>query len=146
MEGGFQEIDVDSGAVLFEWYSLNHVDILDTVIQPNTSDVSGTGTTGTSGFDYFHINSVDKSLTTGNYLVSSRHTGTLFCVNASVRCPLLLPLHIWWLTSRVGPERALAPELRWPFRLYSSRLQLQLPARRQMGERQRRCERHLPFR
>lgn len=44
IDSGFQEIDVESGAVLFEWYSLNHVDILDTVIQPNTSDVSGTGT------------------------------------------------------------------------------------------------------
>lgn len=44
MEGGFQEIDVESGDVLFEWYSTNHVDMLDTVIKPNTSDVSGTGT------------------------------------------------------------------------------------------------------
>lgn len=44
-----------------------------------------TSTAGTSGFDYFHINSVDKSLTSGNYLVSARHTGTVYCVNASVR-------------------------------------------------------------
>lgn len=83
MESGFQEIDVESGAVLFEWYSLNHVDPSETVIQPNTSDVSGTGTSGTSGFDYFHINSIDKSTTSGNYLVSARHTSTIYCVNAS---------------------------------------------------------------
>ncbi|KAK4505016.1 hypothetical protein PRZ48_002979 [Zasmidium cellare] len=95
MQGGFQEIDVESGDVLFEWYSVNHVDLLDSVIQPNTSDVSGTGTTGTSGFDYFHINSVDKSLTTGNYLVSSRHTGTLYCVNASDQ-------NVLWRLSFVG--------------------------------------------
>lgn len=38
---------------------------------------------GTSAFDYFHINSVDKSLTSGNYLVSARHTSTVFCVNAT---------------------------------------------------------------
>ena len=41
MQSGFQEIDVASGDVLFEWYSLNHVDISESHILPNSSDVSG---------------------------------------------------------------------------------------------------------
>jgi hypothetical protein len=44
MESGFQEIDVESGDVLFEWYSLDHVGLLDTKIVPNSSDTSGLGT------------------------------------------------------------------------------------------------------
>ncbi|KXT17395.1 hypothetical protein AC579_3853 [Pseudocercospora musae] len=82
MQSGFQEIDVASGDVLFEWYSLNHVDISESHILPNSSDVSGFGTSGTSGFDYFHLNSVSKS-PSGNFLVSARHTHTIYYINAT---------------------------------------------------------------
>ncbi|KAI9047394.1 hypothetical protein LZ554_008839 [Drepanopeziza brunnea f. sp. 'monogermtubi'] len=63
----FQEIDIESNTVLFEWHAYDHFDI-------NTSDFpSGTtGRTQFSGYDFFHINSVDKDAL-GNYLLSSRY-------------------------------------------------------------------------
>ncbi|KAK4937614.1 hypothetical protein LTR66_015173, partial [Elasticomyces elasticus] len=82
-EGVFQEVNVTSGEVLFEWYSSNHVDPSETQVLPNSSDVSGTGLSPEAPFDYFHINSVDKSTLTGNYLVSARYTSTLYYINAS---------------------------------------------------------------
>ena len=56
-----QEIDIPTGKVLFEWHSLDHVDIRDSwspILSP---------------FDYFHINSIDVDLD-GNLLVSARNT------------------------------------------------------------------------
>ncbi|KAK4889743.1 hypothetical protein LTR27_011455 [Elasticomyces elasticus] len=81
-EGMFQEIDVASGEVLFEWYSTNHVDPSETQIKPNTTDVGGDGLTSHTAFDYFHINSIDKS-DDGNYLVSARHTSTIYYINGT---------------------------------------------------------------
>lgn len=80
-EGLFQEVDVKTGEVLFEWYSTNHVDPSATIIPINGTDVSGDGLTPYTGFDYFHINSIDKSAATGNYLVSARHTSTIYYIN-----------------------------------------------------------------
>lgn len=34
-----------------------------------------------SELDYIHLNSVDKDASTGNYLVSGRHTHTLYVVS-----------------------------------------------------------------
>ncbi|KAK5115058.1 hypothetical protein LTR62_001755 [Meristemomyces frigidus] len=82
LEGMFQEVNVASGEVLFEWYSTNHVDPSMTVIAPNTTDVGGDGLTPHTAFDYFHINAIDKAKD-GNYLVSARHTSTLYYVNAT---------------------------------------------------------------
>ncbi|KAK3672892.1 hypothetical protein LTR78_007245 [Recurvomyces mirabilis] len=82
MAGMFQEVDVQSGEVLFEWYSTDHVDPSMTQIRPNTTDVGGDGLTPHTAFDYFHINSIDKS-SDGNYLVSARHTSTIYYINAT---------------------------------------------------------------
>ncbi|KAI5268156.1 hypothetical protein E4T47_07852 [Aureobasidium subglaciale] len=84
-EGVFQEVNVTTGEVLFEWFSTNHVDPSESQITPNTTDTGGDGFGPQTAFDYFHINSVDKSTTSGNYLVSSRHTSTLYYVNATDR-------------------------------------------------------------
>ena len=51
-EGVFQEVNVSSGVVLFEWYSSNHVDISDTQIKPASTDISGDGLTPHTAFDY----------------------------------------------------------------------------------------------
>jgi arylsulfotransferase ASST len=56
-----QEIDIATGKVLFEWHSLDNVDIRDSwspILSP---------------FDYFHINSIDVDLD-GNLLISARNT------------------------------------------------------------------------
>ncbi|KAF2717820.1 hypothetical protein K431DRAFT_232342 [Polychaeton citri CBS 116435] len=82
-EGAFQEVDVDTGDVLFEWYSSNHVDPTESLLKPKGSDISGDGLTPATGFDYFHINAIDKSPTTGNYMVSARHTSSIYYINAT---------------------------------------------------------------
>lgn len=74
MEGVFQELDLESGRVLFEWRSMDHVD-------PLESFARSTKGTRATPWDYFHLNSVEK-MPDGNYLVSSRHTSTVFKVSA----------------------------------------------------------------
>jgi hypothetical protein len=76
LTGMYQEIDIASGASLFTWNSLDHVD-------PNECYVSP-GSTGTEAlpWDYFHINSVDKD-NKGNYLVSSRHCHTAYYIDGT---------------------------------------------------------------
>src|ERR671936_367061 len=64
-----QEIDLDSGQLLFEWRSVDHVD-------PSESYVSAPKN-ATQAFDYFHINSVAVG-PDGNLLISARNTWTLY--------------------------------------------------------------------
>jgi hypothetical protein len=68
VEGVVQEREVDSGKVLFEWHSLDHVPVAESY----RSDVTPAG-----NIDYFHLNSIDLD-TDGNYLVSARHTSTVY--------------------------------------------------------------------
>jgi len=82
-QGVFQEVNVTTGEVIFEWFSTNHVDPSETDITPNSTDTSGNGFTPATAFDYFHINSIAKSTQSGNYLVSARHTSTLYMINAT---------------------------------------------------------------
>ncbi|KAL9081375.1 MAG: hypothetical protein Q9157_000094 [Trypethelium eluteriae] len=81
--GVFQEINVTSGEVLFSWSSIDHVPISSSYVKPNSTDTSGNGLSVATPYDYFHINAIDKSTTTGNYLVSSRHTSTLYYISSS---------------------------------------------------------------
>ncbi|MBJ7599074.1 MAG: hypothetical protein DLM67_13990 [Candidatus Nephthysia bennettiae] len=69
-EGVVQELDISSGAVLFEWHSLPAVSVAE----------SYTPLPKTGAFDYFHINSVDLD-TDGNLLVSARNTWTVYKVD-----------------------------------------------------------------
>ncbi|KAF7305539.1 hypothetical protein HMN09_00806800 [Mycena chlorophos] len=75
----FQEIDIASGRVLFNWSAFDHIPLSETQITLNDST---NGTTPETPFDAVHINSVDKD-TDGHYLVSGRHTWTLYKVNAT---------------------------------------------------------------
>ncbi|KAK6208594.1 hypothetical protein QIS74_12112 [Colletotrichum tabaci] len=74
LEGVFQELDIESGRVLFEWKSLDHVAPFESVLTPKQA-------TRSLPWDYFHLNSVEK-MPDGNYLVSSRHTSTIFKISA----------------------------------------------------------------
>ena len=71
LEGVFQEINVATGQVVFEWHSLDHVAVSETYLGAPTT---------LQPYDYFHINSVSLD-TDGNFLVSSRHTWTVYKVN-----------------------------------------------------------------
>ena len=80
MESVFQEVDVETGRVLFEWRSLDHVDPSLSYTYPDHTDTSGTGLDPSSPWDYFHINSIDKNKD-GDYLISSRHTCAVYKIS-----------------------------------------------------------------
>ncbi|KAF7291826.1 hypothetical protein HMN09_01242800 [Mycena chlorophos] len=75
----FQEVDIASGKVLFNWTTYDHIPLSESMITPAETS---SGTSSSSPFDAVHINSVDKD-TDGHYLVSGRHTWTLYKVNAT---------------------------------------------------------------
>ncbi|CAI7632381.1 unnamed protein product [Penicillium viridicatum] len=80
MESVFQEIDVETNKVLFEWRSLDHVDPSSSYTWPSHTDTSGTGLNVHEPWDYFHINSIDKN-GAGDYLISSRHTSAIYKIS-----------------------------------------------------------------
>jgi len=71
----FQEINIETSEVLFEWHAYDHVDI-------NKSDfpAGSMGRNMYSGYDFFHINSIDKDAQ-GNYLISSRYYQCLMYIS-----------------------------------------------------------------
>jgi len=77
---GFQQIDLNSRDVLFEWKSTDHVSP-DASFAP-IGGFNGDGTDGSTGgtgpWDYFHINSVDIHPTDGTFLISARHTSSIY--------------------------------------------------------------------
>ena len=70
LDGVVQEVDMVSGKVLFEWHSLDHVDLAESY---NTAP----GSSSTAPFDYFHINSIDVA-PDGDLLVSARNTWAVY--------------------------------------------------------------------
>jgi hypothetical protein len=69
LEGAFQEVDIRTGRVLFEWHSIDHVALVESYYHlPRNPDRT---------YDYFHINSIDVDHD-GNFLVSSRNTHTIY--------------------------------------------------------------------
>ncbi|KAL2444561.1 hypothetical protein ABEF95_017058 [Exophiala dermatitidis] len=65
-DGLFQEIDLETNRVLFQWRASDHIAFTESNWGPGTL-----GDTRDDAWDWFHINSVDKD-SRGNYLVSSR--------------------------------------------------------------------------
>ncbi len=65
LDGIAQEVDIETGEVLFEWHSLDHVGLEESYTKP---------------YDYFHINSVDV-YDQDHLLISSRTTSTLYKVD-----------------------------------------------------------------
>lgn len=79
-QGAFQEVDIDTGKVIFEWRSLDHIDLSESYVLPSSTEVSGSGLEPASPWDYFHINSVDKNAD-GDYLISARHVSALYKIS-----------------------------------------------------------------
>lgn len=78
-DGVVQEIDIATGALLFEWRS--------SMVYPPTSSfepLNDRGHERNLGYDYFHLNSVDKDQQ-GRFLISGRHTHTVTCVDGFTR-------------------------------------------------------------
>jgi Arylsulfotransferase (ASST) len=70
MDNILQEIDLETGLVLFEWHSLGRVALNDSRVPPR----------GRTSWDYFHINSVEVD-TDGNLLVSARNTCAVYKID-----------------------------------------------------------------
>ncbi len=65
LDGIAQEVDIETGEVLFEWHSLEHVGLDESYTKP---------------YDYFHINSIEV-YDRDHLLISSRTTSTVYKVD-----------------------------------------------------------------
>ena len=72
IQGIVQELDIQSGEVLFEWRSIEHVAIEETYVSASEDHYPG--------IDYFHINSIDVE-PDNNLLISARETSTLYKID-----------------------------------------------------------------
>jgi hypothetical protein len=68
-----QEIDIATGAVMFEWHSLDFIDLEDTYFTRAEDEPD-------RHFDYLHYNSIDVD-ENGNLLVSARNTWALYSID-----------------------------------------------------------------
>jgi hypothetical protein len=72
LDGIVQEVDIETGEVLFEWHSLDHVGLDETYAKPTKSS--------RPSLDYFHLNSIDVDHD-GNLLVDSKGTFTVYKID-----------------------------------------------------------------
>jgi outer membrane protein assembly factor BamB len=72
-QGIVQELDIETGEVLFEWRSLDHVGVEETYATPGQ-------VLAYPGIDYFHINSIDVDHD-NNLLISARETSAVYKVD-----------------------------------------------------------------
>jgi hypothetical protein len=72
----FQEIDIETNELLFQWRASDHYSMTETYRQ-----IGGAGTLN-EPFDWYHINSVEKD-EFDNYLVSARYTHTITYINGT---------------------------------------------------------------
>jgi hypothetical protein len=71
-DGIVQEVDIETGRVLFEWHSLEHVGIEESYVRPPSDPAYP--------HDYFHINSIAVDHD-GDLLVSARNTWSVYKVD-----------------------------------------------------------------
>lgn len=72
LDCAFQEVDIETGYVRFTWEATHHFDLTESLVPMYESDESG--------FDWFHMNAVSKTVD-GNYLISSRHLGAVILIS-----------------------------------------------------------------
>jgi len=70
-DGIVQEVDIETGKVLFEWHSLEHVRLDESYVEPPDDPAYL--------YDYFHINSIDVD-NDNNLLISARNTWGVYKV------------------------------------------------------------------
>src|ERR687894_1859993 len=73
VQGIVQELDIQTGEVLFEWQSIDHVALEETYGKPGED-------ADYPGIDYFHINSIDVE-PDDNLLVSARKTSAVYKID-----------------------------------------------------------------
>jgi len=72
-QGIVQELDIETGEVLFEWRSIDHVGLEETYVDAREDHYAG-------GIDYFHINSIDVDHD-DNLLISARETSAVYKID-----------------------------------------------------------------
>jgi hypothetical protein len=73
-----QEVDIATGRVLFDWRSLGHVPLVESMLRkPVEAAAKRKG-----AFDYFHVNSVDVD-DDGNLIISARNTHAIYKISRS---------------------------------------------------------------
>jgi Arylsulfotransferase (ASST) len=72
VDGVAQEVDVKTGAVVWEWHSIDHV--------PLSESQAPVPTAATSSYDYFHINAINWD-EDGNVIISARNTWTIYKID-----------------------------------------------------------------
>ena len=72
-QGIVQELDIESGEVLFEWRSIDHVALEETYVDAQEDHYA-------AGIDYFHVNSIDVD-DDENLLISARETSAVYKVD-----------------------------------------------------------------
>jgi hypothetical protein len=77
-DGLFQEIDIETGDLVFEWRATDHIRMSDVFSSPSRKD--GHGKSKKDAFDFFHINSVDKT-DSGDYVISARYMHAVVCIS-----------------------------------------------------------------
>lgn len=83
MDSGFQEVNPVTNEVVFAWSASEHFNIYDSF----ASYSEGYGVGENSGFDFAHINSIQKT-SDGNYLISSRHLSVVTLVDGTDGHPI----------------------------------------------------------
>ncbi|KAL9059693.1 MAG: hypothetical protein Q9162_000994 [Coniocarpon cinnabarinum] len=83
LDSKFQEVHTENGSTIFEWSALANMDPFTSYVMPKGSDIAGDGLGPMTPWDFFHMNSIDKSNLTGNYIISARHFGTIFNINGT---------------------------------------------------------------
>ncbi|KAF2226269.1 ASST-domain-containing protein [Elsinoe ampelina] len=79
LDSYFQEIDIATNRVVFEWQASKHIDVRDS---PWLASYYHEGYTHERGFDWFHINSIQKDHL-GNFLVNSRHMHAMYYISGT---------------------------------------------------------------
>ncbi|CAG8106138.1 unnamed protein product [Penicillium olsonii] len=102
----FQELDIQTGELLFEWSSLEHVSP-DEAVLPLNPGQAGAGYNSSDAWDYFHINSVDKDAS-GNYLISARDACAVHKINGTTG-------EIIWRLGGVRSDFELGPNVKFCF-------------------------------
>ena|SRR5215208_512519 len=107
-EGIAQEVDIETGRVLFEWHSLEHIRLDESYVEPPQDPAYL--------YDYFHINSIDVD-DDGDLIVSARNTWSVYKIDHNTG-------EVLW---RLGGKRS-------DFEMgYNTRTAFQHDARRQDG-------------
>ena len=82
----FEEVDIETGETRFKWRASDWFSIVDTAVPYNDESDYGHPTHG-DGWDFFHINSLEKTKD-GNYLVVGRRHKVITLVNGTSGRPI----------------------------------------------------------